>query len=108
MLLFCRKEWVEKSSRLGDRFKINEHMGLLSVDALRRAKDLYEVLFAGKLTVQTGTYFPPPLARFGFVLLFERLEEWAPRGRLRVTNGRALRRRKAKAWAVYSCSAFVF
>ena len=46
-MCFSRKDWDEKSAQMGAGYSIDCHMGVLSDDALRRAKALYGVLFSG-------------------------------------------------------------
>ena len=43
----CRMEWDDKSSKFGEAFSVEAHMSVVSTDALRRAKDLYEILMPG-------------------------------------------------------------
>ena len=42
-----RKEWEDRSSKLGNSYVVADHAGRMSEDTLRRARSLYDSLFAG-------------------------------------------------------------
>ena len=57
-----RKDWEDKSAKLGKSFDISMHAGKMSEETLRRARALYDLLFAAsgatqrpKSPVRTGS-----------------------------------------------------
>lgn len=45
MSLCCRQDWDEQSARLGERFRISEHIGVYSASAMRRAEKQHDQWF---------------------------------------------------------------
>ena len=69
MSLIRRKDWEEKSGKIGDRFDVNAAMNILSDDILRDAKDLHDRLL-GQSGDDSSGYKSQVLCMFVFFPVF--------------------------------------